>query len=252
MAEEKKETGRQFWLQWVLVTAVCLAVGLLASRQLTASIEDAVNAATAVIPDEASEMFNLMAITITFNLFSTLPTGLVLGIGQSLLLRGRIRRSSWWVFATMGGYSASLPVATVLRWWLIQYAALPLQSRTLESAQTRSLGELITFSLSVGVLTGVTWGLLGMAQWFVLRWQIARSVILIWTGFIAGFAAKFISTLGILILLYQWAGNSETAWLLDAGSFIEYALVGALTGVALVWTLNQERIFLVSSEIVEG
>jgi hypothetical protein len=134
--------------------------------------------------------------------------GLFLGIGQWLLLRPRLPRSGWWVFASLiGGIIAGFVVNQI-------------------GNQAISLALFGTFGL-----------ILGAFQWSVLRGRLRNSGI--WP-FVSGFAwalgSLSIDWVDRIALHPSWPFNE----LLTVATMYALlgVLVGVVTGAALAWMLH--------------
>jgi len=132
-------------------------------------------------------------------------TGLGIGVGvlQWLVLRRRVSGAGWWVLASAaGGYG-------------IVQAAPHMFSPSL------SFGALLSYTPVVALGGAVT----GTLQWLVLRGQVSRAgwwVLASTVGWGLGMTAA---------IAYSWPGPM---WLIVTG-----AVLGAVTGGALVWLLRQ-------------
>ncbi len=136
--------------------------------------------------------------------------GIVFGIGvgvlQWLVLRRRISRAGWWVLTSAaGGYGI------VQAMFLFEGYAGSL-----------SFGELLSIT-GVAALGGAVTGTL---QWLVLRGQVSRAGWWVLASTVGWGLMSMIAALGT-----SWPGPM---WLIVAG-----AVLGAVTGGALVWLLRQ-------------
>jgi len=128
-----------FWAAWLLLAAFA---GALATASAITTLEPGVG-------QEAP---------ITSLNYSVLFAAPVLGIGQWLVLRQRIKRAGWWVLATG---IASVPALVVASIVLIVAGA---------SGGYRAPGLIPTaFALALG------WAMIGIGQWIVLQRQVKQS-----------------------------------------------------------------------------
>jgi hypothetical protein len=128
--------------------------------------------------------------------------GVGIGTLQWLVLRRRIPQAAWWIPATTAGGALGLAVGTDLS----------------------TKGVFVCGPFSGGVWVGVSTGIL---QWFVLAGRVSRSgwwvlaTILAWgIGWNVGFTIA-----------------PETA----AGAGLTFAVMGAVTGLSLVWLLSRHE-----------
>src|SRR5215472_11215736 len=77
---KRTHVGWSFWLQWVVATSVCGAVGGVLISACIGALGD-----------------------LGGNVVGNTASGLVAGIGQWLVLRQWLGRAGWWVPATAGG-----------------------------------------------------------------------------------------------------------------------------------------------------
>ena len=132
-------------------------------------------------------------------------TGLGIGVGvlQWLVLRRRVSGAGWWVLASAaGGYG-------------IVQAAPHMFSPSL------SFGGLLSYTPVVALGGAVT----GTLQWLVLRGQFSR----------AGWW-MLASTVGWWLSVTVWGVHN---WDAIGAFFVTGAVLGAVTGGALVWLLRQ-------------
>ena len=128
----------------------------------------------------------------------------VAGIAQWILLRGRVRRAGWWVMAsTVGstvGMIASVPVLFMT--FALIYTAGPIEA--------------------VAILWGVVGGVIGIAQWFILRRRV----------FQAGWWMLASTVGGVVAARVAWSLRSAIGQAL--GGAVGATLVGVITGVVLI------------------
>ena len=131
----------------------------------------------------------------------------VIGAMQWLVLRRRMSRAGWWVLASIAGWSLGLVV-----------------------------GVAVAGPLGGGVpglaVLAAPWGLVvGAAQWLVLRKQVSRAGWWVLAS-IVGLAASWAAS-GVLDL----SASRVVAVTIDGA--IKGAVLGAITGIALVWLFRQ-------------
>ena len=136
--------------------------------------------------------------------------GAGVGIWQWFVLRRRVSRSGWWVLASILGLAVAAVVGTAVA-LARGYSAIP---------------------ENFAVVAGVGGAMAGLMQWFVLRRQVSR----------AGWWV-LASTVG-------WAVSGTVSGLVDQLEFMGFlalpvgvagcgVVLGAVTGLALVWLLRQ-------------
>jgi len=187
MRSERASIGWQFWLQWLGATSVSWVVGAILYYTL-----------------------NLVVLGGVGEVVGGTIWGLVVGIGQWLVLRRWLDRAGWWVLATAAG---SLLAASV---------DVGLQGLLGEKA-----GGLI---LMIGLGPGV-----GVLQWLFLRQQVTRagwwllaSTVLIGGAFLTGIVASL--SLGLQ--------ESGLAFIAVAG-VVSGVLLGITSGLTLAWLLRR-------------
>ncbi|HEY7347916.1 MAG TPA: hypothetical protein VH599_06310 [Ktedonobacterales bacterium] len=186
---KRTQVGWGFWLQWVVATSVCGAVGGVVISACIGALGD-----------------------LGGNVVGNTASGLVAGIGQWLVLRQWLERAGWWIPATAGGYllAASLLVlqgplgenlggviATIalgfvpgilqwllLRrqvaragWWVLASTVSILAAFTAGVAASSGVGlkesELV-FGLVSGIASGVVFGIMsGLVLGWLLRHPVA-------------------------------------------------------------------------------
>jgi len=133
--------------------------------------------------------------------------GISVGIGQWLVLKGRINRAGWWILASIIGFAVG-----------------------------KAVGDAFAHvSGAVGMgLTGAAIGAsVGIAQWFVLRRHVVRAEWWVLASVLAW-------AVGGGIIRGEEAGGwpTETAYVIGAAGA---AVAGAMTGASLVWLLRLRR-----------
>jgi hypothetical protein len=170
--QPQRKVSWLFLLFWTIVTLIGVAIGL------------------SVVPILNLDFFPLVII------------GLVIGLGQWVLLRRKILYSGWWVLASGVGFA----IAGI------------------------GDGAIVIESLYTGVVYGIV---AGIGQWLILRRQVANSTI--WIAFCAfGWGVAWV--IGLLLgLSDDW---SIGIWLFG---LIFGVLGGGSTGGMMVWLLNQRH-----------
>jgi hypothetical protein len=144
---KRTRVGWDFGLPWVLATSIGWAVGGVVLLALIGSLGDTLG-----------------------NVAGDTTLGLLVGIGQWLVLRQWLDKAGWWILASAGG-------------WLLGASLLVLQGPLGEN-----MGGLIA-TIGLGLIPGTL-------QWLLLRQQVARagwwvlaSTVLTFVALLAGVAA---------------------------------------------------------------
>ena len=151
---------------------------------------------------------NLLRSILGYFMFGT-SIGAMTGVLQWLVLRGRVSRVGWWVLASTAGLAVARGGAAAVA-----------------SGNSEVLGS---FEIAVMALGGAMTGIL---QWLVLRRQVSRAGWWVLASTVGWGLGMTMEGAG-LVLLYVWG---TPAYLLWVGSG---AVLGAVTGGALVWLLRQ-------------
>jgi serine/threonine-protein kinase len=157
-------------------------------------------------------------------------TGLLIGTGQWLAIRSRIRRAGWWVLATVVGWT----LVGSLQWF---------RAKTMESIMIELVPLIGSFSwqlvpwfdMSMGMLSeGLVGLVLGVVQWTVLRkkirgagWWIVISM-LAWAS-----NAILVAVLGRTLHI----PNDERIWWLV--SLMGGIVLGLVTATGMVWLVSR-------------
>jgi hypothetical protein len=163
-----------------------------------------------------------------FQFFATLVlTGPILGVAQWLVLRRYIRHTNWWVIASILGWYLGFPVTLVTREILnpILLEMLLAVSKLWEVFWLNAVNQLVTFTV------------LGVAQWLVLRqhlqqawwWILASSV----GGFVNGAMSAAVCAAACQTIAMKV--NAQMAGAIAHGS--GWTGSGLVTGIMLVWLL---------------
>lgn len=145
----------------------------------------------------------------TIAIFIILPSiGFLVGILQSLNLRRRVSWANMWIWVTAVGWMISIPLALALYTWLRSIS---------DSALVDVWGKTIQATM-IAIF-------IGAVQWLLLRRHISRAGWWILANLIGWNAASLI------------AGAGAMVGVLD--SIPMGISVGAVTGLALAWLLQQ-------------
>lgn len=198
------------WEWWVLATVVGIFMGI------------AIVAAASV----AVKALGIVNTAALLHIVGALE-GAALGLAQWLVLRRYIKRIYWWIVATAIGAIAA---------WLIGLKAIVVLILIfLDGGTVRSF--------SPGLLPAVFWlgawvgTILGLAQWFVIRTHVRQGFLwvlvnaLAWgLGLLTVFTGANFVTPGEFTL--------ETAFIGLIAGATTGCVIGAITGIGLVWLLK--------------
>lgn len=187
MRSERASIGWQFWLQWLGATGVSWAGGAILYYALNLAVPGGVG--------------EVVGETIW---------GLLVGIGQWLVLRQWLDRAGWWILAIAGGNLLATSVGVVL-----------------QGVLGEDVGGLI-LTIGLGLVPGVL-------QWLFLRQQVARagwwvlaSTVLVFGALLAGVAAG------------SGVGLKEGGFGFGAVAGIVSGVVFAvMSGFVLIWLLRR-------------
>jgi hypothetical protein len=153
--------------------------------------------------------------------------GITLGLTQWLVLRRYIKHMGWWIIATgigaMIAWLIGLKVIVVLT--LIFFSDLTAQPM---------LSTLLEAAFFLGIWVGAV---LGCAQWFVLRSHVRRAMIWVFANALAWGFGLLIALTGAT-LIKPGEVKLETALIGIATGGVTGFVIGAITGIALVWLLK--------------
>ncbi len=207
MTVERNRIGRSFWLRWVLVCIVGWFLGIFIGSYLFNIII-------------YIEIFRRNALGfILANSIGGAALGSVVGLMQWLILRRRFSWAGWWIFASTVGFAFAGGGGTGAK-----LAAI---------GGYREMGYWSGLIVEWAIIMVLGGAVTGILQWLILRsqasragwWVLASTVgcgsMVLWE---ACFGCKFWGE-GILpfLLLSVWSG----------------AVLGMVTGGALVWLLRQ-------------
>ena len=202
MKVKRSQVGWGFWLQWLLASTVGYFVGWLMGFVLTVGWVETISGVS--------------------RLYQYFMLGAALGFGVSLMqwlvLRRRVSKAGWWVLASTasfavvggGGYGAASVVFGF--------------SEGMEGFL--SSADLLGWTVIVALGGAVT----GTLQWLILRGQVSRAgwwVLASTVGW--GLSMAVVGAITVVA-----AGEGSLFDMLPGG-----AVLGAVTGGALVWLLRQ-------------
>ncbi len=199
MKVKGSKAGWGFWLGWVVASTVGMLVGFFMIFLIYGLLEALLGSA---VTDDLFEIGWLG------DLVMGIMLGIVVGILQWLVLQGRVSRVGWWILASAAaGYGISL-------------------------AFFIGIEESLSFSLFLR-FTGVAalgGAVMGTLQWLVLRGKVSRAgwwVLASTVGWALGMAVS---------RAISWGPDDADAIYALA---VTGAVMGAVTGAALVWLLRQ-------------
>ena len=164
--------------------------------------------------------------------------GLVMGIGQFLLLKQKAVASRKWFFMTLAGYTLALPVGLAVT-TLIPAISFPLHGSGF--LPLREPSTISFFPFPTDIFFG-GW-VLGLAQWTVLRQILSyrnSPLAIIW---VVGVWLSF--GLGIFAMLIARSApiNVNSGMVIDPGLAVQRAIMGAVsglvTGLLLIFVIHQ-------------
>ncbi|MFC1683419.1 hypothetical protein ACFL0G_04355 [Candidatus Zixiibacteriota bacterium] len=209
MTVKRDRIGWGFWLQWVLLSSVGCSIGLFVGFVFGSIISE--NA----IGDSA-----LGHILGYFMLGAGL--GFMVGLMQWFVLRRYIPRASLWVLLSTVGFALAMGSG---------YGAA-----VVSFGYSEGLDELGSFAAILGwtVVVALGGAVMGILQWLVLRREISRAGWWMLASTVGWGLSMAVA--GAILIEYKWAYSPGGALVLLFGSG---ALLGAITGGALVWILRQ-------------
>jgi hypothetical protein len=155
--------------------------------------------------------------------------GIVLGVAQWLVLHRYVKHINTWILVTA--------IAAMIAWLVgLQISTLMIFSTNLDTTLTSAMK---TQTLLKGVFLLGAWvgGVLGFAQWFVLKSHIRRAVWWIVANALA-WALGLVVAFMMIGMMHSNYFSLETALAGTAIGLTLGAVVGAITGVALVGLLK--------------
>ncbi|PSB28449.1 hypothetical protein [Stenomitos frigidus] len=200
------------WEAWVAATAIAEFVGL----------------GIVLIASTTLNLLGTTEIVAVLHLVGLLQ-GIILGFAQWLVLRRYIKHIGKWI--AMTAIAASIA-------WLIGIKASAIISFFLILDHTGTV-EVKTLALARAVLLLGAWvgSVLGLAQWLVLREHIRRAGWWIFANAIAWAFGLLVAYAGTTFMTID-RFNLATALAAAATGLTVGAVVGGITGIALLWLLK--------------
>jgi hypothetical protein len=210
------------WLGWLLVSVVGWAVGWALGRPLGEAVSWPIGREMGIFAAEMAGGATAWAVL-----------GLVLGLGQWLVLRRTIRSAGWWVLASVVGWA----VVGAVKW-----SQGPLFDEILfgviglfDEIGLWRLGPLIGIGIGV-VLDGLSGLVVGVAQYLVLQHQVRRAGRWVLINVLAW--ASGAAVIGLLGWALGNLGDEEMFWL---ASMLGGIVPGVMIATGLVRLLSQDR-----------
>ncbi len=185
MKIERTHVGWGFWFWWVLASTVGYAVGNAAGMKVVQAVVGAAE-------------YRAKGFVVAIPLLVVM-TGAAVGVMQWLILRRQLRRTGWWVLASIVG-------------WVVGTAAATLGILLVGLQEFSPVSSSIVIGVVVGAVAGVM-------QWLILRRQLRR------TGW------------WVLASTVGWAVGAAATGAIGLPAV--GAVSGAITGIALVRLLRQ-------------
>jgi len=155
--------------------------------------------------------------------------GMILGVAQWLVLHRYIKRINAWVMVTA--------IAVMIVWLIgIKISALMVFSITLDTTLTPEM-QARTLLKGVALLGAWVGGMLGFAQWFVLKSHVHQAAMWIVANALA-WALGLVVAFTMVGRMQPDRFNLETALAGIATGLTTGTVVGAITGITLVWLLK--------------
>jgi hypothetical protein len=205
-----KQDSWTLWEWWVLatVTSGLIGMGIIAIASAVSSHFGTINTVSLLHVVGALE-------------------GIVLGLTQWLVLRRYIKHVGWWIIAT--GIGAMIA-------WLIGLKVIVMLTLIFFSNVTTrpELSTLLEAAFFLGTWVGTV---LGVAQWFVLRTHVRRGIVWVFANALAWGFGLLVALMGA-ILSKPGEVNLETALVGIATGGMTGFVIGAITGIVLIWLLK--------------
>ncbi len=205
------------WESWVVVMALAQVVGL------------------GIVAIAGTFINSLGTIgTVTVLHLVGLLQGIVLGVAQWLVLRRYIRHSGQWIAVTA--------IAAMIAWLIgIKASAVMVLVTSLDTTLTAEM-KTATLLKDVFLLGAWVGGVLGIAQWFVLKHRIRQALWWVLANALAWAVGLGVAFMGAGMMRTGDFSNLKTALAGAATGLSMGAVVGAITGIALVWLLKPRRL----------
>ena len=212
------------WFQWILANTVAETVGLGGTLLIGAFLLLQVENTIGAVPAAALGV-----------LAATVIEGSVVGTAQWLVLRRPLKSMKWrtWVLATALGAFVAWTLGMIPSTFLFTGPDTGV-------AAPSEMSDLLIYALAAGM--GLVVGsILGVPQWLALRrhlpkagWWVLANALAWMVGMVVVFmGTSFIPAEGITV---------QVALLLLLFVVIAGAVVGAVHGLVLIWTLRQRRL----------
>jgi hypothetical protein len=203
--------GLKVWEQWLIATAIAQLVSLGILTAANALIQLTVNP-------------NISVVLILVGILQ----GASLGFAQWCVLRQYIRHIGWWIVATIVGALLAWGLGTMVDVLIALFIALSIKVGTVKTIATL-VG---IFLLGTGVGT-----ILGYAQWLVLESHIRNSFIWIIANAIAWAVGLLLAFMSVgFVRLDEFTAHNAIVWVTTGTSM--GAVIGGITGIALIWLLT--------------
>lgn len=198
------------WESWIAATAIgeLIGLGLVVAASVLLTTVKTANAPMMLLLTGALE-------------------GTVLGVCQWAVLRRYVHHSAGWILATTGGAIVA---------WLVGLTISVLMAIVYGTSRDRVATQaLIAGVMLLGVGLG---GVMGFAQWLVLRRHLQRSAWWIIANAVAWSLGLLVAFIGAGLPKPHWS-QLQVALTGAATGASMGAIIGAITGIALVWLLRR-------------
>jgi hypothetical protein len=217
-----KARNGTLWLSWFVATAVGWAIGWILAGVIQEPIHRSIGR------DYGFVMAEMAAGAAGWAL-----TGLIIGIGQWLAIRSRVRRAGWWVVATVVGWT----LVGALQWF---------RARAMEEIMVEWvpwLGRRFMrqygpwFEMGMGMLSDGLVGLvIGVIQWPVLRKKVRGAGWWIAVSMLAWASTTVLVAVSSRVLQVP---NDEGIWLVV--SLFGGLIPGLVTATGMVWLVSRRK-----------
>ncbi len=220
-AARPKARNWTLWLFWFAATALGWAIGWTLAGVIREPVHRLVG------PGYGFVMAEMAVGAASWSL-----TGLLIGIGQWLAIRSRIRRAGWWVVATVVGWT----VVGSLQWFRAK-GMEEIMNEMVPWMRSFSRQYVPWFELGIGMLSdGLVGLLIGVVQWPVLRKKVRGAG---WWIVISMLAWASMAVLVAVLSPILHVPNDERMWWLV--SLIGGIIPGIVTATGMVWLLSRGR-----------